>query len=179
MQDSELCYRKFLQGDPNALTELIRFHQAGLTLFLYGITKNYELAQDAVQETFIKLYVKKPKFKGNSQFQTWLYKIGKNTAVDLLRRKKAMPLEVSPQPSEDPALQYLADENKRSVHRALCNLPPAYYEILWLVYFEELPVRDAAKIIGKSQNNTSVLLHRAKTALKNQLEQEDISYEIT
>ena len=65
-----------------------------------------------------------------------------------------------------------------AVRQALEEIKPEYKQVLWLFYFEEFSVPDIAKIIRKSKNNTSVLLHRAKAALKKQLEKENFDYEI-
>ena len=57
-----------------------------MSLYLNSIVNNMCLADDIVQETFVKLAIKKPKFNGKSSFKTWLYAIGRNTAINYLKK---------------------------------------------------------------------------------------------
>ena len=66
-------YRRFLDGDRDAMTALIRDYKDGLTFFLCGFTGDLTAAEELAQETFVRLYVKRPRFSGRSRFRTWLY----------------------------------------------------------------------------------------------------------
>ena len=180
MDNGASSYRRFLNGEKDALTEIIKEYKDGLTFFLNGFCCNLSEAEDMTQETFIKLYVKKPKFNGKSSFKTWLYRIGRNTAVDYLRKKSRggdTLGEDFTDFSANPEIGYFREEDKRNLHKAMCRLKPEYRQILWLVYFESMSVGESAKILKKSENNTSVLLHRAKKSLKSELTKEGFDYE--
>ncbi|MBQ6066060.1 MAG: RNA polymerase sigma factor [Clostridia bacterium] len=172
-------YRRFLGGDKEALTAIIREYKDGLTFFLCGFTGDLTAAEELTQETFVRLYVKKPRFSGRSQFKTWLYGIGRNTAREYCRRsKQTEPLPEgwdAPDETADPALAYFREEKNRAVHRVMRRLKPEYRQILWLSYFEALDRTEIAAILKKSVNSVDVLLHRARKALRTEWEKEGYS----
>ena len=169
-------YRRFLDGDKDALTAIIREYKDGLTFFLCGFTGDLTAAEELAQETFVRLYVKKPRFSGRSLFKTWLYGIGRNTAREYLRRSRGTePLPENwdaPDETLDPSLVYFRKEKNRAVHRAMVRLKPEYRQVLWLSYFEALDRKEIAAILKKSVNSVDVLLHRAKKALRTEWEKE-------
>ena len=169
-------YRRFCDGDKDALTAIIRDYKDGLTFFLCGFTGDLTVAEELAQETFVRLYVKKPRFSGRSRFRTWLYGIGRNTAREYLRRsRKTEPLPEgwdAPDEAADPALAYFRTEQNRAVHRAMSRLKPEYRQVLWLSYFEDMGREEIAAILKKSVNSVDVLLHRARKALRTEWEKE-------
>ena len=88
-------YRRFLDGDDNGLREIIDIYYNGLTLYINGIVRNVSETEDIVQDTFVKLAVKKPRFSGKSEFKTWLYAIARNSALNYLRRHRSRFTEQS------------------------------------------------------------------------------------
>lgn len=85
-------YRRYLHGDQDAFVSLVQMYMDGLVLFLTGITGDVTLAEDATEDTFVKLGVKRPHYSGKASFKTWLYTIGRNTARDHLRRYRRRSL---------------------------------------------------------------------------------------
>ena len=173
------CYHAFLNGDDNAFVEIIRAYQNGLLLYLNRFVSNLTAAEDLTEDTFVKLVTKKPRFSGRSSFKTWLYAIGRNTAVDHLRKtSREMPL---PEDMTDEELSlersYLQEERKRQLYAALRQLKPEYGQILWLVYFEDFSIAGAAKVMKKSLHATEMLATRARKALKEELTREGFTYE--
>lgn len=75
-------YRRFLDGDDNGLREIIDIYYNGLTLYISGIVRDAAETEDIVQDTFVRLAVKKPRFSGKSTFKTWLYAIARNSAYN-------------------------------------------------------------------------------------------------
>ena len=169
-------YRRFLDGDRDAMTALIRDYKDGLTFFLCGFTGDLTVAEELAQETFVRLYVKRPRFSGRSRFRTWLYGMGRNIAREYVRRaRRTEPLPEgwdAPDEAADPALAYFRTERDRAVHRAMARLKPDYRQVLWLSYFEELDRKEIAAILKKSVNSVDALLHRAKKALRAEWEKE-------
>lgn len=180
METSEQCYQRFLQGDDSALVQLIRDHSDGLMLYLNGMVSNITVAEDLTEETFLKLVLKKPRFSAQSSFKTWLYTIGRNLALDYLRRnrRRVLSLEDCPE-AEEPDLEqrYFRDDDRRIIHQAMKALKPEYRQVLWLIYFEDFSCADAGKILGKSTANTQTLVSRARKALKTKLLEEGFVYE--
>ena len=81
-------YRRFLDGDETGIVEIIRDYKDGLTLYLYSLTQDLSLAEELMEETFVRLVVKKPRFTAEHAFKTWLYTIGRNAAIDEFRRSR-------------------------------------------------------------------------------------------
>lgn len=141
-------------------------------------------AEDITQDTFVKLFIEKPEFSPKASFKTWLYTIGRNQAFSY--RKKQQKTVYMPEGdietlSEEVAClekQYIADERKIAVHRALTKLKPVYREVLWLTYFEELSNKQSAVILRKTVHGTEMLLSRARKAMKKQLKEDGFDNEI-
>lgn len=177
-------YRRFLEGDETALVEIVSQYRPGLQNYIYSIVNNITVAEDLTEETFVKLFTKKPKNKGTASFKTWLYAIGRNLALDWRRKNpqgKYISIdEIRNLESDVRELTelYCMDEERKAVREALNHINPDYRNVLLLFYFEDFDVAEIAKILKKTKKNTSVLLHRAKNALKNQLQKENFTYEI-
>ena len=175
-------YRRFLEGDKNALTEIIREYRDGMVLYIGSFTDNICIAEEIVEEVFIKLYVKRPKFSGKSTFKTWLYSIGRFTAIDYIRKNsKAVSVPVddfySLADKEEIEINYIRDEQKIMLHKAMQKLNSDYRQVLYLVYFEGFDTSQTAKIMHKTNRQITYLLYRAKKSLKSELERGGFSYE--
>lgn len=185
MDSGANSYRRFCEnGDENGLIEIIQCYKDGLIFFLTGIVGNIHTAEDLAEDTFVLLGTKKPKDKGSGSFKTWLYTIGRNIAIDYLRKysnHKEIPVinEIELMNEEiDFELLYQFEERKILLHKALRKLKPEYQQVLWLFYFEELSNKEIAQIMKKNVHAIETLAYRARNSLKNQLEKEGFSNEI-
>ena len=182
MDNGASSYRRFLSGDDSAFEDIIRDYKDGLMLYLNNFTDNIFIAEDLMQDTFVKLVTKRPHYSGRSSFKTWLYAIGRNTALDYLRRHRPtvdVPVDELAvlASAEEVERDYLKDEDKRALHKAISALKAEYRQILWLAYFEELPLKECAVIMKKSTRAAETLVWRARQALKVKLEEENFTYE--
>ena len=183
MDNGASSYRRYLDGDDDGITELVAVYKDGLILYLNGYVNNIFLAEELTEDTFFRLVVKKPWFSGRCSFKTWLYTIGRNVAIDYLRRHRGdsgIPLETLEgclAEETDLERSCIREEQKRELHRIIRTLNPDYRQVLHLVYFEGFTNREAAVILRKSERQVRNLLYRAKQALKAALEKEGISYE--
>lgn len=183
MDQGANSYFRYLDGDDNALVELIRQYKDGLIFYLDSFTHDVHVAEDLTQETFLKLAVQKPDFLYRAKFKTWLYRIAHNLALDWLRRESRhvrVPLEaVGELPDDAVQLEqsYLRQEKRIAVRRALRKLKREYAQVLYLVYFEGFDNTQAAGILKKSKRQTENLLYQAKKALKSELCKEELFYE--
>lgn len=126
--------------------------------------------------------MKRPKFSGKSTFKTWLYAIGRNITMKNLRRQKMLcviPLESQEYLADEDNIEnnYIIDEQKKIIHKALHSLKFEYRQILFLIYFEGFSNTEAALIMKKSNKQIRDLLCNAKKALKSELERRGVHYE--
>jgi RNA polymerase sigma-70 factor (ECF subfamily) len=182
MDNGASSYRRYLDGDDNGLVDLIHDYKDGLILYLNGITGSLSLAEEFMEDTFFKLSVKKPKFSGKCTFKTWLYTIARNLTIDELRKRSRIsdtPADEYYDISDERNIEreYLQEEQKISLHRAMETLSSDYKQVLYLTFFEELSNSEAAKVMHKSNRQIENLLYRAKLALRSKLEKEGFEYE--
>ncbi len=182
MKRDATLYQQFLDGDKEALVEIIRLHKDGLILYIHSITKHLGLAEELAEETFVRLVVKRPRFNGKSRFKTWLYAIGHHATVDYLRRaskRSTMPLEALAEQTDGQSIEdiYIREERNRLLHRSLALLHEDYSQVLYLTYFEELTREEIAAVMGRSKRQIENLLYHAKAALRTQLAKEGFDYE--
>jgi RNA polymerase sigma-70 factor (ECF subfamily) len=175
MDNGASSYLRFLNDDKEGFVELVKEYKDGLVLFLNCYTNDIHIAEEAADETFLKLYVDKPKYKSEYSFKTWLYAIGKNTALNYIkkhRKHRFEPIEDYYYLSDDIDIEaeYIQNEEKLRIHRAIRNLKKEYARVLYLVYFEDLTNSETAEVMGKSLKQISDLIYRAKNALKSELE---------
>lgn len=174
MENGVSSYRRFLAGDENGFVEIVRDYKDGLILYLNGFVGDLSAAEELAEDTFVKLGVKKPRFSENSSFKTWLYAIGRNTAIDYLRKqskRKTVSADECAELADEEELEnsYIREERKIIVHKALKNLKTEYRQVLWLVYFEGFSAKEAAKIMKKNVHAIENLTYRAKKSLRSEL----------
>ncbi len=183
MDNGASSYHRFLAGDEQGLVEIIRDYKDGLMLYLNGYVQNIHIAEELMADTFVRLVVKKPRFSGKSSFKTWLYAIGRHIAVDYIRKQartdtvSAEELSVALSDEADLEREYIQNQQKIQLHRALRRLKPEYQRVLYLVYFEEFNAANAAIAMGKSKKQTENLIYRAKLSLRTELSKEGFVYE--
>ena len=186
MDNGASSYRRFLEGDDSGFVEIVRDYKDGLILFLHSMTRDFTLAEELCEDTFVRLAVKQPRFSGRSSFRTWLYAIGRRVAADHLRKlsgREILSLEALSDEGfdlpadEDVAAAYLLDERRRAIHRALGRLKDTHREVLWLVYFEGLSLKEAAGVLGKTTHAAESLISRARLSMKAELEKEGVTHE--
>ena len=183
MDNGASSYRRFLNGDDEGLTLIIKDYKDGFILYLNGYVNNIYVAEEIMEETFFKLAVKKPKFNAKSSFKTWLYTIGRNVATDYIRHNSKIltssieDLENYLKDETDLESIYIKSEKKIILHKAMSNLKPEYRQVLWLCFFEEFSNEETAQIMGKSKRQIENLVYRAKQSLKSLLDKEGFPYE--
>lgn len=177
MDNGANSYRRFLDGDNGGFTELVKEYKDGLMMYINSFVNNIYTAEELCEDTFVKLGFKKPKYNGKASFKTWLYAIGRNVAIDYLR-KNAKHREISTEDcilsdEADIEKSYIQSEEKIALHTAMRKLKAEYRQALWLVYFEGFSNKEAAVIMKKSVHGVETLLYRARLALKAELGEAD------
>ena len=169
--------RRLDPRDPNDLEQLLRLHRTGLILFIQCFVGDPDTAEDLAMDSFLELLVHPLRYNGRSSVKTYLFMIGRSKALNYLKRRSRLSPEPIPEDlPDDTSLekQYLADERRRVLHKALRNLPEEMRTAVHLVYFEELTYRQTAQVMKKTEKQVDNLLYRAKTALRTQLGKDDL-----
>lgn len=125
--------------------------------------------QDLFQEIVIQLWKSFPKFRGESKFSTWLYRIALNTAISDLRRQKKNITLIEPAnlPGDIEDIQYYKqkEEQLQQLHSAIEQLTEIEKAITML-YLEDKSYEEMEEILGISQNNLRVKMNRIKEKLR-------------
>lgn len=182
---------KILQGETNAFAVLVDRYKDMIFTLALKMVKNREEAEEVAQDTFIKIYSSLSKFKGDSKFSTWIYKIAYNTCLDRLKKSKKEDSNISIDEfsahlikTMDNALSALEEkERKQTIQKCLNLLPSDENFLLTLFYFDDQNLEEIGKIMNISANNAKVKLFRSRQKLaiilRQQLEPEIIEcYEI-
>lgn len=175
-----------ISGDTNAFSVLVdRYKDLVYTLTL-RMLKNREEAEEVSQDTFIKVYKSLNKFKGDSKFSTWIYKIAYNSCLDRLKKNKKffndVPIDEFTEhqiKTIDNALHHLEEkEREQAIQDCIALLPSDDAFLLTLYYFEEQSLDEISKAMNLAPNNVKVKLFRSRkklaTILKERLEPEII-----
>jgi RNA polymerase sigma-70 factor (ECF subfamily) len=126
---------------------------------------DYHLACDIMQESFVRLY---EKYQSESFTPQLLYTIGRNLALDSLRKRKNQPssLGENDQPIDSQEHYFMVRDEYRRVLAAMRHLEDDERDLLSLVVSSELPYRELAQITGTSEANVKIKIHRARKKLR-------------
>jgi RNA polymerase sigma-70 factor (ECF subfamily) len=172
--DEELL-DNFLNGSEDAFTELMRRHEDRIFSVAMRMTGNRADALDATQETFIQAFRKAARFRGDSAFGTWLWRIGINACNDILRKRKRVP-----QPEEDPAVEEPAGGSpsvddavatRLELKDALAILSTDYREAVVMHDLGGIPYEEIATLTGVSIGTVKSRISRGRKRLAHLLEQ--------
>ena len=178
VSDSMLL-QQFLDGNSEAFSALVERYQHNLYTFLARFVGDTALAEDVFQETFLQVYQSAPMFDMTRQFRPWLFTVAANKARDALRsrkRRSAAPLDATISGTQDTKNTYAALlpseipspdeismnlEMRQSVQAIIDQLPENYRIVLILSYFQEIPHKDIAEILGVPVGTVKSRLHGA------------------
>ncbi len=179
--------RQFIQlaqaGDSEAFHQLVALHDEKIMTLAFQLTQNKTDAEDLYQEVFIKAYKSLSKFRFQSAFYTWLYRITVNTFYNLKRSQNKMliqeTLEDGPDPllniSEEPKSPYAQNEIMIAVKTAAEKLPDKQRTAFLLKHIQNLKIREISVIMGIGEGTVKKYLFRAIEKLR--IELKDYRYE--
>ena len=131
-----------------------------------------EDAEELTQDVFLKAFQQLSSFKAESSFSTWIYRIATNVAISAVRKRRdeAIRLDNSvfanlSDTQVDEALEDESEEQLQRLQRAMENLEPDERALITLYYLEEKPLAEVAFILGLTEGNARVKLHRIRKKL--------------
>lgn len=178
--DIEKLVHEAKEGRVSAMRTLYDHHRERIMKLALSYTRNMEDAEEVLQETFAKAFIalKKDKLKENRSFSSWLYRIGINASLDLVKKRGKMRVEelddnVHPveddHPGRTPEQQSIRMEMAEVLDRALEILSPNQRLIFTMKHFQYLKIREIAGHLGCSEGNVKQQLFRAVHRLQHQL----------
>lgn len=179
LNDNEII-SKVLNGDNSAYAELVNRYQNYVFTLTLRMIKSREDAEEVAQDIFVKAYRSLANFRGEAKFSTWLYTIVNTTCITFLRKKK---LEVHSLDNEkvfevadsiDSGMRANQVEQKSRlamVNSAISLLCPEDAQVITLFYKAEQSLEEIASAMGIEVNTAKVRLHRARTRLKEKMQQ--------
>ena len=162
MDPDQEILRQILAGDFEAFSRIVEKYQERVLRLCFSMVGPSH-AEDAAQEAFLKAYQALDRFKGNSAFSTWLYRIAANHCVDLLARRKREKTEsldaLAEKSGPSPIRKFESEEAVRAV---MARLTPDEKAILSLREIEGLDYQELAEILDISLDLVKVRLFRAR-----------------
>ena len=160
-------------GRNEAIERLVKEWQLPLLRLCYIQLHDKALAEDAVQETFVKAFRGWYQFRGQSSEKTWLTKIAVNTCTDLQRGAwfRHTDRRVTPEMLPEAIIQ--PTETNLDLTLAVMNLPKKYREAIMLYYYQDMDVREIGAVLGIAQSSVSNRLKKGRELLRKALEGRD------
>jgi RNA polymerase sigma-70 factor, ECF subfamily len=183
-KEEESLLARARAGDTAAFASLVMPHRDSILRLTQRILRNREDAEDAVQTAFLDALRHLDSFQGRSRFSSWLSRIAMNAAFmklrtsrrkneasldEMVERETAARFEVvegRPNPEQECSLK----EARLLLAKAIDRLGPLYREVLHMFHVQELPAKEAARILGVPVGTVKARLHRARSRLSRHLQ---------
>ena len=159
------------EGSAVAFRELFEFYASDVGRYINAITRRPDLAEDLVAETFLRVWQKLATLRESERFEAWCFRIAHHVAIDAIRSRR--PVE------DDAALVLLEQETFRSpaawaetradralLRSALCELSAEHREVITLRFLLDLPSKEVAQQMGRSDAAIRQLQRRALAQLR-------------
>ncbi|MEO6037119.1 MAG: sigma-70 family RNA polymerase sigma factor [Saprospiraceae bacterium] len=169
--DSELIAQYLRDQDSTHFTTLYRRYASKVFAKCISMLADEGQARDATQDIFIKVLLNLSKFTEQSSFSTWVYSITYNYCIDLIRKKKKMPLiftedvgKVSRETDDidDIPDSVLLEMEQNRLEKVFEHLPPGDKAILLMKYIDDMSIRDIGTVLNKTESAIKMQIMRAK-----------------
>lgn len=178
LNDEELALR-IKSDDHQALSEIINRYQNKLFHYVLKLINSYDDAQDAVGQTFFKVYENIQGFDTQRKFSSWIYRICHNIAINLIKKNQRLSsveahtldwLEDHHQEIEDFIEKEQRVKLSKEVVGLLDHIRPEYKEIIILYYFDEKSYEEISDILMIPESTVGVWLRRARQSIKKEID---------
>ena len=188
--DDHALIARAQQGDRAAFEALVQRYDRDVLRLALNILHSPEDARDVYQEAFLKVYRNLHRFRLDSSFYTWLYRIVTNVCLDQLRRRQARPEDQAPEsnsgnheegitdfferqrehrPTLDPERQLFGKEIQARIASAMQRLSPRERIVFELKHYQGLKLRAIGDALGTTEETVKNSLFRATRKLRSQL----------
>ena len=152
------------RGSDRALAAVYREYSQGVFAYCLKILADRQLAEDVVQETFLKVLQHAQSIQRNESFKSWIFRIARNEALMLLRKRRwnGQVDDDSVWNEETPYQQFVALERTEIVNRMLDGLKHEYREVLVLLVYENMSYAEIASVTGATEGSVKSRIFRAR-----------------
>ena len=153
-----------------SLEELIEAYQKSLYAAAFNICRNTDDANDVVQDTFIQYYTTKKQFRDEEHLKAWLLRVAINRAKDISRsfwKKNRLSIE-----DYADAVPFESRE-ETGLFEAVMRLPEKYREVILLYYYEDLSIKETARILRITEGSVKMRLSRGRSFLRDVFKEEE------
>jgi len=159
----------------------VRRHQGAVYNFCLHVLGQADDAADVAQETFVRLFTHLGQLDEREPIAPWLFRVARNRCIDVIRRRRTVPLGPTDDSDEgapgldladaDPLPDEMAEraDLQRVLTRAIAQLPSAYAEVVALRYTGDLSFAEIGAVLDCDEGAARVRFHRAKALLRRQL----------
>lgn len=180
-EDERHIIQRILNGETALYEHFLNAYGNQVFGLVVRIVGNQEDAEELTQDCFLKAFRHLDSFKGNCAFSTWLYSIAYNTAISSVRKRRYDTLAVDDDTlanisdrQVDEALNDDSEERISRLNRAIARLQPEEQALISLYYYEEKPLAEVAQILGLTESNAKVKLHRTRKKIYILMEKEEL-----
>jgi len=178
-ETDEQLIKNFQNGDIQSYNRLVYKYRDRLINYVYGFTGDLTSAEDLVQDTFLKVYIKKDSYKEIAKFSTWLYTIAGNLAKTELRKLKRRKTDTftklrkpdgrdfEPTPKADDSPEPIIDDQEEElIRQGLLELEEDFRNIIILRENQELSYEVISKILRLPLGTVKSRINRGKLKLR-------------
>jgi RNA polymerase sigma-70 factor (ECF subfamily) len=177
--------RRCLAGDEKAYRELVEMYQGQVFSLALRMVRRREDAEDATQETFVRMFRALERYDTNRPFAAWLMTIASRLCIDQIRRRRVNPVSLTQQePGSDEAYEMDVEdpgpgpdeitshsEEERRGNELIQSLPPHYRVVVVLRHLQDLSYEEIAAALNLPLGTVKARIHRAREILKLRLEE--------
>ena len=178
LEDEELAVRAHRNFE--AFAELYRRHLCPVYRFVRSQVPGDAAAEDVTAQIFFKALSSAASYRAEGTYQAWLYRIAHNSISSWRSAREKgyivldeVPESVDPEPS--PVVVAIAEEASTLVRQTVEQLPPAQREVVALRYLEDFSIEEIAGITRRTRGAVRILLHRARSRLRKDLEGKELA----
>ncbi|PKO96090.1 MAG: hypothetical protein CVU12_07130 [Bacteroidetes bacterium HGW-Bacteroidetes-7] len=179
MRDEKKIIDSILSGETEMYRLLVERYHEKIFILVRGFVHQTEDAEDVTQETFMQAFVSLGSFNGKSEFSTWLYRIGINSAYDFIKKRNrksiiefytekisALNDFITSTKTDNPQTIMSGKETEEIIYKEIDNLPANQKTALILSRLDGLSQKEIAEIMSLSVQAVDSLIQRAKRQLK-------------
>lgn len=169
------------QGDQHAFARLVEAYQGPVYNLAYRMLGNSSEAEDAVQETFLRVYTKFSTYDTEFKFSSWILSIASHHCVDRLRRRRGNLASLEeiqasrwvPDEKPRPEALTLREEKRAALRDMLKALPAQYRLVIVLRYWHDMSYEEIAEVTESTQSAVKSRLHRARRMMASRIEEQE------